>query len=59
MRFCVKWFICMRVIYCLGDLGNLIGKAKMMDLKIDIFLRRMEWHTHLHHYHLDMFMKTN
>jgi hypothetical protein len=32
----------MQVTFCWGDLDNLIEKPSMMDLKIDIFLRRKE-----------------
>jgi hypothetical protein len=34
-------------------------KAKHDRFKKGILLRRMEGHTHLHHCHLDRFMKTN
>jgi len=49
----------MQVTSYWGDLDNLIGKPSMMDLKIDIFLRKKEEHMHLYHCRLDSFMKTN
>jgi hypothetical protein len=43
----------------LGILGNLIERPSMIGLRINIFLKRMERHSHFYYCHLNRFMKTN
>lgn len=43
----------------LGHLGNLIGRSRMIGLRIDIRLKMMELFSHLYKYHLNRFMKIN
>jgi hypothetical protein len=53
------WFLCVLLIYCWGILGNLLGRSRMIGLRIDIRLKMMERLSHLYHYNLDKFMKVN
>jgi len=43
----------MILIYCWGDLGNLIQKSSMMSLRKCILLKRMRRYSHLYHCLLD------
>jgi hypothetical protein len=46
------------VVYCWGDLGNLIRKPSMIGLRTIIPLKMIRRHTHLYYCLLDKFMKT-